>query len=110
VGIIAIVLWCLLPFYWMIVSRSGTWATRSTPRRGRTHVTLDNFRTVFETSLGNHFGQALLNSTVIGLATTAIAMVVGTFTAYALARLHFRGKFLVLGAVLGASMFPVSRW
>lgn len=106
VGIIAIVLWCLLPFYWMVVSafRDVGYTFDTTP--WPTHVTLDNFRTVFETSLGNHFGQALINSTVIGLATTAIAMVVGTFTAYALARLHFRGKFLVLGAVLGASMFP----
>ena len=30
----------------------------------------------------------------------------GVFAAYALARLEFRGKFLVLGAILGASMFP----
>ena len=27
-----------------------------------THVTLDNFNTAFDTSFGNHFGQALLNS------------------------------------------------
>jgi hypothetical protein len=71
-----------------------------------THVTLDDFRTAFDTSRGNHFGQALLNSTIIGAATTAIAMLVGTFAAYAVARLHFRGKFLVLGLVLSAAMFP----
>jgi multiple sugar transport system permease protein len=33
-------------------------------------------------------------------------MVVGVFTAYALARLEFRGKFVILGFVLAASMFP----
>ena len=40
------------------------------------------------------------------MVTTAIAMLVGIFAAYALARLNFRGKFLVLGLILGASMFP----
>lgn len=106
VGIVAIVLWCLAPFYWMLVTafRDVGYTFDTTP--WPTHLTWDNFRTVFDTGLGNHFGQALVNSTLIGLATTAIAMVVGTFAAYALARLHFRGKFLVLGTLLGASMFP----
>ncbi|WP_225833743.1 carbohydrate ABC transporter permease [Streptomyces sp. NK08204] len=105
-GIAAIVLWCLLPFYWMVVTafRDVGYTFDTTP--WPTHVTLDNFRTAFNTSRGNHFGQALVNSLVIGLATTGIAMLVGVFAAYALARLRFRGKFLVLGAVLGASMFP----
>ena len=105
-GIAAIVLWCLLPFYWMVVTafRDVGYTFDTTP--WPTHVTLDNFRTAFDTSRGNHFGRALVNSLVIGLATTGIAMLVGAFAAYALARLRFRGKFLVLGAVLGASMFP----
>ena len=105
-GIAAIVLWCMSPFYWMVVTafRDVGYTFDTTP--WPTHLTLDNFRTAFSTSRGNHFGQALVNSLVIGLVTTAIAMLVGVFAAYALARLRFRGKFLVLGAVLGASMFP----
>ena len=105
-GIAAIVLWCLLPFYWMVVTafRDVGFTFDTTP--WPTHVTLDNFRTAFSTARGNHFGQALVNSLVIGVATTAIAMLVGVSAAYALARLRFRGKFLVLGVVLGASMFP----
>ncbi|HET7388746.1 MAG TPA: carbohydrate ABC transporter permease [Nocardioidaceae bacterium] len=71
-----------------------------------THVTLDNFRTAFDTSLGNHFGLALLHSVIIGVVTTALAMAAGVFCAYALARLEFRGKYLLLGGILGASMFP----
>jgi multiple sugar transport system permease protein len=71
-----------------------------------THVTLDNFRTAFDTSLGNKFAQALLNSTIIGICTTAIAMVIGVFCAYALSRLEFRGKYVLLGVILAASMFP----
>jgi len=70
------------------------------------HVTLDNFATAFSTNLGNHFGRALLNSVIIGVSATAIALLVGVFASYALARLEFRGKYLVLGFILAASMFP----
>ena len=43
---------------------------------------------------------------IIGVVTTAIAMLVGVFAAYALARLDFPGKYVILGVILGASMFP----
>ena len=62
---------------------------------------------VLDTTLGNHFGRALVNSLIIGVVTTVIALLVGVFAAYALARLKFRGKFLVARASSsGASMFP----
>ena len=105
-GIVLIVLFCLAPFYWMIVTafRDVGYTFDNTP--WPTHVTLDNFRTVFDTSLGNHFARALVNSVIIGVCTTILAVMFGVFAAYALARLDFRGKFVVLGIVLGASMFP----
>ena len=105
-GIVLIVLFCLAPFYWMIVTsfRAVDFTFDNTP--WPTHVTLDNYRTVFDTSLGNHFARALVNSVIIGVTTTILAVMFGVFAAYALARLNFRGKFLVLGLVLGASMFP----
>jgi multiple sugar transport system permease protein len=105
-GIAAIVIWCLAPFYWMVVTafRDVGYTFDTTP--WPTHVTLDNFRTAFSTDLGNHLARALVNSVIIGICTTAIALVVGVFAAYALSRLQFRGKFIVLGVVLGASMFP----
>ena len=103
-GIAVIVLWCLLPFYWMVVTslRLVDYTYVSTP--WPTHVTFDNYKAVFQGQ--NHFGRALLNSVIIGIVVTAFAMVVGVFTAYALARLHFRGKFAVLGLILAAAMFP----
>jgi multiple sugar transport system permease protein len=106
VSAIVIVIWCLLPFYWMIITAfrdvGYTYDTAFWP----THVTLDNFTTAFSTALGNHLGQALLNSLFIGVCVTAIALLIGTFAAYALARLDFRFKGVVLGLILGASMFP----
>jgi multiple sugar transport system permease protein len=101
-----IVIWCLLPFYWMIITAfrdvAFTYDTAFYP----THVTLDNFRTAFATDAGNNFTLALFNSFFIGATTTLIALVVGVFAAYALARIDFRFKFVILGVILGASMFP----
>lgn len=106
IGLALIVIWGLAPFYWMIAGSfrpvGDTFSTSLWP----TNATWENYKTAFDTSRGNHFGHALFNSVVIGVVTTAVAMLVGVFTAYALSRLNFRGKYLVLGFILGASMFP----
>jgi multiple sugar transport system permease protein len=106
VSAVVIVLWCLLPAYWMVVTsfREVGYTFDTTP--WITHFTLDNYATAFSTKLGNHLGQALLNSLFIGVCVTAIALVVGIFAAYASARLDFKFKGIVLGVILGASMFP----
>jgi multiple sugar transport system permease protein len=70
------------------------------------HFTWDNYVTALSTNLGKHLGQALLNSLFIGLCVTVISLVVGIFASYALARLDFRFKGIVLGVILAASMFP----
>ena len=106
VSAVVILIWCLAPFYWMIVTafRDVGYTFDTTPFF--THVTWDNFATVFDESLGNHFGRNLANSLIVGAVTTLVALLVGVFAAYALARLNFRFKFIVLGFILGASMFP----
>jgi multiple sugar transport system permease protein len=106
-GVAIIVIWGIAPFYWMVVTSFRDVGYTFDNTLWPTHVTLDNYRTAFSTSLGNHFGRALLNSIVIGVVTTAVGLAAGVFAAYALARLNFRGKFLVTGFILGASMFPL---
>ncbi|MFD5175565.1 carbohydrate ABC transporter permease [Nocardia sp. NPDC058379] len=105
-GVLIVLVWGLGPFYWMTVVafRDQAYTFDSTP--WPTHVTLDNFRNAFDTSRGNNFGQALLNSVIIGAATTAVALLLGVLAAYALARMAFAGKYLVSGLILSASMFP----
>ncbi|GAA2161341.1 carbohydrate ABC transporter permease [Pedococcus bigeumensis] len=105
-GLAALVIWGLAPFYWMVVTafRDVGYTFDTTP--WPTHVTLDNFTTAFSTDRGNHFGAALVHSIIIGVLTTTVAMLVGVFASYALARLDFPGKYAVLGVILGASMFP----
>ena len=105
-GVLLIVIWGLAPFYWMVVTSfrrvADTYETSLLP----TAWTWDNYRTAFDTSLGNTFGRSLVNSLIIAGASTVVGLLVGVFAAYALSRLDFRGKYLVLGFVLAASMFP----
>jgi multiple sugar transport system permease protein len=105
-GVAVIVIWGLAPAYWMVVTsfRPIAYTFETTP--WPTHFTLANYRTAFSTDLGNHFGRALANSVLIGVVVTVLAMAAGVFCAYALARLEFRGKYVLLGVILGASMFP----
>jgi multiple sugar transport system permease protein len=100
-----IIFWCLAPFYWMMVLafRETAFTFETTP--WFTHLTLENFRYAFDTT-DNKFGRSLFNSLLIGAVVTALAMTIGVFAGYAMARLSFRGKGLILAAILGASMFP----
>ncbi|MFB7720452.1 MULTISPECIES: carbohydrate ABC transporter permease [unclassified Nocardia] len=106
-GALIVLVWGLGPFYWMVVTalRDPAYTFDNTP--WPTHVTFDNFRDAFSTDRGNDFGRALLNSVVIGSVTTLVALVLGVMAAYALARLTFRGQYVVSGLILSASMFPV---
>lgn len=106
-GVVAILIWGLAPFYWMVVTafRDPDYTFDTTP--WPTHVTLENFENALSTSSGNNFVRALVNSMIIGGATTLLAVALGIFAAYALSRLDFRGKYVVVGIILGASMFPV---
>jgi len=106
ISAIVIAIWCLLPFYWMVVTAFRDVGFTFDNTLWPTHVTLDNFSTAFSTELGNHLGQALLNSLFIGFVVTIIALLIGTTAAYALARLDFKGKALIAGVILAASMFP----
>jgi multiple sugar transport system permease protein len=103
--IVLILFWCLVPFYWMVVMafRDNADTYDNTP--WFVHNTLQNFKYAFDT-VNNQFGRSLVNSLIIGTCVTGLAMLIGVFAGYALARLAFRGKGIVLAAILAASMFP----
>ncbi|MEA2508786.1 MAG: trehalose/maltose transport system permease protein [Actinomycetota bacterium] len=65
--------------------------------------TLDNYSGIFSTSL---FTRALINSIGIALIATFLAVVLGSMAAYAVARLNFPGKALLIAASLMIAMFP----
>ncbi|MGI8843478.1 MAG: carbohydrate ABC transporter permease, partial [Gemmatimonadaceae bacterium] len=53
------------------------------------NFTFDNYRTMWARA---PFGRALLNSTLVATTITSAVLVLGSMTAYAMARLHFRGR------------------
>ena len=105
IGIGFIVIYCLAPFYWMVVSSlrpdSEIFENSWWPR----HPSLENYGAVF--SAKNSFGQGLVNSLIVSITVTVVALAVATFASYALARLDFRGKGALLLVVLATSMFPL---
>jgi multiple sugar transport system permease protein len=95
--------YALVPVLWIF---SLSLKPTSTVKDGKfipASVTFDNYRGIFR---GNFFSSALINSVGIGLLTTVIAVVIGAMAAYAVARLDFPGKRLLIGAALLVSMFP----
>ncbi|WP_255583497.1 carbohydrate ABC transporter permease [Dietzia sp. ANT_WB102] len=106
VGALLILVWGLAPFYWMLVTafRDNRFIFSASPVPS--HLTMDNFQEALATDAGNNFLGAIINSVIISSVTTALALTFGVFTAYALARVDFRGKFFVTGIILAASMFP----
>jgi multiple sugar transport system permease protein len=105
VGMGLIVIYCILPFYWMIVS------SLRLPTEGRSTelvpspASVENFKGVF--SATNNFGRSLINSVIVSGVTTVLTLLIGMVAAYALARLRFRGKGLVLWIIMACSMFPL---
>ncbi|MEZ0384611.1 carbohydrate ABC transporter permease [Mycobacterium sp. pW045] len=100
---VAVVAYALVPVLWIF---SLSLKPTSTVKDGKlipSSVTLDNYRGIFA---GDVFGSALINSVGIGLITTVIAVVIGAMAAYAVARLDFSGKRLLVGAALLIAMFP----
>jgi multiple sugar transport system permease protein len=98
-----VLLYALFPVLWIL---SLSLKPTSTVKDGKlipASVTFDNYRGIFR---GNFFSSGLINSAGIGLLTTVIAVVVGAMAAYAVARLEFPGKRLLIGATLLISMFP----
>ncbi|TCC39894.1 carbohydrate ABC transporter permease [Kribbella sindirgiensis] len=104
IGVGIIVLYCLLPFYWMIVSAlrrpTDQFDNSIIPR----HWSFTNFTDVFKAGTG--FGRGLLNSLIVAGTVTILTLVIGMVAAYTLARLDFKFKNFVLAIIITTSMFP----
>ncbi|HEY3239656.1 MAG TPA: carbohydrate ABC transporter permease [Acidimicrobiia bacterium] len=100
---VAVVGYTLLPVVW-IVSLSFKPSDDIANNRFWPDVwSLENYRTVFRTDL---FTSALRNSVGISLIATVLSVTLATLAAYAIARLDFPGKRIILSAALAIAMFP----
>jgi multiple sugar transport system permease protein len=102
-GVAAVVIFCLFPFYWLINTSLKTGADLSSANLVPPNPTLDNYTSIFEDSA---FTKALRNSAIIAGSVTFLSLLIGSFAGYALARLHLPFKFLILAILLSISTFP----
>jgi trehalose/maltose transport system permease protein len=100
-----ILLYIIFPFYWAF--RSAITPDQdlfATPvQYFPVHPTLNNFQLVLS---DNGFLHALLNSAIVAVSVTVLALIIGATASYALGRFHFRGRTPVLYLVLSMTMFP----
>lgn len=94
----------LFPFYWeFLTSIKKPGDIFGSFKPFTLDPTLNSYITIFSV---RPFAKYLLNSLIVAGVTTLFAIVVSSLTAYAVARLHFKGKSIILGLVLAISMFP----
>lgn len=105
VAVVLIVVWSVFPFLWQMNAsfQPDRNLVRSTPAWLPLPGTLSHYRNVFGVK---HFQDYIANSVIVTVCATLTAMVFAALCAYALARLPVPGKGLVLGVILGISMFP----
>ncbi len=102
-AIAVIVIASLIPVLWIV---SLSFKDPSTIADGNflpSKWTWSNYSGIFKQGI---FTDALRNSIGIALISTVIAVVLACFAAYAIARLDFPGKRVILGASLAIAMFP----
>ena len=98
-----IVVVALFPVLWLISLSLKDPTTVADGRLLTSKWTFDNYNGIFDQSI---FTDALRNSLGIAAIATLIAVVLAAFAAYAIARLEFPGKRIVLLASLAIAMFP----
>jgi multiple sugar transport system permease protein len=104
IAAVAVAAYSLLPVAWIVSLslRTGDdlFSSAFWPRR----PSLDSYRVVLAAP---QFTRALRNSLGISAISTALSVALAAPAAYAIARLEFRGRRVVLGTALAIAMFPV---
>jgi ABC-type glycerol-3-phosphate transport system permease component len=100
---IVIVVVSLVPVVWIVMLSLKTPASATDGSFIPHHWTLSNYRDIFN---ANVFTSALINSIGIALISSALAVVFASSAAYAIARLDFPGKQVILAVALMVTLFP----
>jgi multiple sugar transport system permease protein len=106
VGLFVIIAASIFPVLWILSLSLKDPATIADGRLIPDEFTFDNYSTLFEGGFDSPFLRPLINSILIALIATSIAIVLAALTAYAIARLDFPGKFAILAGALAIAMFP----
>src|SRR4051794_20077164 len=98
-----VVVFALVPVLWIVSLSFKATPTLTDGNFIPRQWTWDNYKLIFKTG---QFVHALINSIGIALISTLIAVVLGTMAAFAISRLGFPGKSLVVGVPLLNAMVP----
>ena len=95
----------LFPFYWMIISslKSLDEYRMSVPTFFPRKILFSNYATAFTTA---NLGRLFLNTFYVGIVSTVLSLVITILSAFAFARLEFRGKDALFAALLATMMIP----
>jgi multiple sugar transport system permease protein len=107
IAIALVVVFALVPVLWLISVSLKPPEALTDQRFIPSEISFDNYKSLFEGGIDDSpFIKPLINSILIATITTVIAIVLASFCAYAIARLEFPGKRLILAGALAIAMFP----
>ncbi|WP_137120550.1 carbohydrate ABC transporter permease [Segeticoccus rhizosphaerae] len=110
---VPIIIWTVIPLLWILATSLKSDAALADSSQNvlgnfwPKDISWDNYKLIFTGGAKDLFLPALWHSIVVCLSATVISVVLATFCAYAIARLTFPGKKLILTTALGVSFFPV---
>ena len=102
-GVMALIV--LFPFYWMIISslKSLTEYRLSVPTFWPQQILLSNYAQAFSTA---NLGRLFWNTMIVGVVSTLLSLVITVLSAFAFARLEFKGRETLFAALLATMMIP----
>jgi multiple sugar transport system permease protein len=107
IAIALVVIFALIPVLWLISISLKPPEALTDQSFIPKDISFDNYKSLFEGGIDDSpFIKPLINSIGIALITTAISIVLASFCAYAIARLEFPGKRVILAGALAIAMFP----
>ena len=103
IGILVVLFYALVPVAWMLSLSLKPADQLEDKKFLPSEIDFTNYESLFDNSI---FTSALANSLIIAAISTLIAIVLAAMAAYALARLDFAGKAVILSGALAVAMFP----
>jgi multiple sugar transport system permease protein len=95
----------IFPFYWMIISslKSLPQYKLPNPTFWPKQVMISNYVDAFNTA---SLGRLFINTMIVGIVSTLLSLVITVLSAFAFARLEFKGKNLLFSGLLATMMIP----
>lgn len=102
---ILLTLVCVFPFLYALATSLKTGSELFSPDLWPEKASLENYASLFRLA-EQPFGRHLLNSLFVSTAVVVLSLFLSVTAAYALGRIRFRGRGLLLASILAVSMFP----